>query len=329
VSEYKITVSPILNITTASGILEITPVVPGGDGWVLQSQNFIGETSQISWTWKKENPVSVVAQKPTQNEQKRIYIFSCDFTKKETWHHDSLWATESFPDIDGVQKTFQLAHGSGVGTAVIDLSHKKITEEATIVTPSGGSYIPVVKINGAVQTEREAYKTSGGQYTIDYVAGELTFIATPPSGNTVTIDYFYSPVGVGPIVKASPPTGKKWTLTAAEIQFSTDVIMNDAMVQNVFLQHPVYGYVSAGADVEYANIGTVLDYTYGSFPVVPAHGGPIRGTQTDTIILRWDYLSTIELLSSLSMEMKAWTKDALGFSGERATVTIYGVETDE
>ena len=280
---------------------------------------------------------SVVVTKPSQSEAGRIYVFSCDFTKKETFYVDSSGASDSF-NADGIQKTFSLAYGSGNGYAVIDLCHGKVTEEHLITTPSGGSYIPVVKINGALQDERESYEVTGGHYTIDYVAGKLIFISAPPSGNTVTVDYYTSGPDHGPCILAGPAAGKKWTLNAAEMQFSMDVDMTDTLLQNVLVDIPIfdgsgnYLYTAydqkAAADAVYKNIGAFLDYTYGSYPIIPGFGGS-RGLTKDTIILRWDYLSSMELPSSLNARIKAWTKHKRAFTGERATVTIYGVETDE
>lgn len=280
----------------------------------------------------------IIALKPDQDHFSRIYIFSCDFTKKESWYINSEWFTDSFA-ADGIKKTFQLSHGSGNGEVVVDLSHGKITDEASIISPSGSNYLPIVKINGAVQTEREAYEESGGHFEVDYVAGTLTFFAAPPDGNTVTFEGWYSPDGVGPRIEGGPGPGKKWIIDSAEIQFSRDIQINDTFVQNVFADIPIFdasgNYVQTildmkvRPDTEYLNTGNVLDYTYGSFPTVPAHGGPARGLTQDTIILRWDYPASLELKSSLNMKFKAWTKHNRGFGGERAVVTIYGVETDE
>lgn len=282
--------------------------------------------------------VKTTIWKPHQSEYGRIYVFSCDFTKKETWYHGASGTHESFA-ANGVQTKFQLSQGSGVGSAVIDLSHGKIADESLIVSPSGSSYSPVVRINGAIQTEREAFESAGGQYTVDYAKGEITFIATPPSGNTVTVDYWYSPSGAGPIIEIGPPSGKMWILNSAECQFSKDIVIKDTLLQNVILDYPVFdasgNYVTtlydtpAGADAVYATIGQFLDYTYGSLPVVPAIGGSERGLAQETVLFRWDYTSAIELFSSTNMRLKVWTKHGRGFEGERATVTIYGVETDE
>jgi len=82
-------------------------------------------------------------------------------------------------------------------------------------------------------------------------------------------------------------------------------------------------------NVEYHNVGNFLDFTHGSYPIIPAFGGPVRGLSKNIHIFRWDYESSMELLSSMNMRMKIWTKHGRGYIGERATVTVYGIETDE
>jgi len=282
--------------------------------------------------------VQMTAWKPTQSEYKRIYMFSCDFNKKETWYIESSGNSESF-NANGVQSNFSLAYGSGNGAAIIDLSHGKITEETSIVTPATGSYVPIIKINGAVQNEREMYETSGGNYEIDYIEGTLKFYAAPPSGNTVTIDYFYSPSGSGPIVIAGPGAGKKWIINFAEVQFSKDTDMKDTFVQNALIDLPifnasgVYQYTlydyKPYPDTYYYNAGNFLDFTNGSFPIIPPFGGSERGMVNDTLIFRWDYASSMELLGSLNARFKIWTKNGRGYEGERVVITIYGVEHNE
>jgi hypothetical protein len=281
--------------------------------------------------------IKATSWKPDQANYKRIYVFSCDFNKKETWYNNSSTNSESF-DADGVQNEFGLAYGSGNGAAIIDLCHGKVTDEYALVNPSGDSYVPVVKINGAVQTEREAFESIGGHYEIDYIAGKLKFYAAPPSGNEVTIDYHYSPSGHGPRVEAGPSAGKKWTINFAEVQFSVDTIMKDTFLQNAIIDYPVFvsGVYShtipdmkVGPDTPYLTGGNFLDYTNGSFPIIPAFGGSERGTTEDTLIFRWDYASSMELVSSLNARFLITTKHNRGFEGERVVITIYGVEEDE
>jgi hypothetical protein len=324
-------------------LLDADTTGPAG-GLIAAHNNAIVEpTQQVEVT--NTPAVSVTSEvkttvwKPHQSEYSRIYMFSCDFTKKQTWYEGSTKITEQFA-ADSVKTEFDLAHGSGNGGAVVCLNRGLVTEEELLAPPSGsaGGFVAVVDIDAIPQTEREFGEATGGTYEIDYVAGKLKFYTAPPNGSNVNITYYASPSGHGPSIVAGPPSGKMWIINSAEVQLSADVDMTDSLLQNLIADVPVFdgsgNYVTTlidhklAPDAVYSNVGNFLDYTYGSYPIIPAFGGT-RGLSKDTIILRWDYTAAMELMSSINMRMKVWTKHARGFGGERATVTIYGVEHDE
>lgn len=338
-AQFYYTLSNKIENVLGSGLVVQPVVAPDEEGWNLINSFYLDETSQLVWVWSKEDIKHVNLRKNTNGD--RVYSFSCDFCKKETWFIGSSGVTNEIVGTgDGITTDFYLSHGSGLGEAIIDLSHYKVTDENLIKSPNGtvGGYIPIVKVNGERVYERDAFETSGGNFTIDYTVGKVSFFNPPQSGHEITASYFYSPSGSGPIISLKPNSGKKIIIDFSEVQFSSDVTINDCIVQNVFLDYPVFisgqyittlQGVKATTDAEYGHFGNYLDYTFGSHPVVPAIGGPTRGTQNSTVILRWDYIKSLELLSSLNMNLKVWTKHNRGFFGERATVTIYGLEIDE
>jgi len=325
-----------------SGILEnITAVQPEGNEWVLVNSSFIPETLQICWTWKRNNPDKIVTVKPDSNLYSRIYAFSVNTCDPTTWYVESQYASgvELFPSLSNLlpislptgESTYNywiLPQNSGVGNSIIDLSHGKVTEENLLVAPTGTYQIEVF-IDGVKKTERECYENVGGDYQVDYENGYIFFFNAISGMANITANYYYSPSGVGPIFSVTPPVGKKWIIDTAELQVSTDFEMTDTIVQNVFLTHPVYGRIKAIEDVEYKRIDNFLDFTFGSHPIIPAFGGALRGSQQDTIIMRWQYLTPLELLSSLQMELRSWSKHGRKLGGERFVVTVYGLETDE
>jgi len=256
----------------------------------------------------------------------RIYSFSVNICDPTTWYVESEYVDDQLVAVASGETSFQTIHGSGYGCAIIDLFHGKITEENLLVAPTG-SYEVSVTVSGIAKTERECYEASGGDFEVDYLAGKINFFE--PQYGEVRASFFHTPSGLGPIFCAAPPAGKKWIIDAAELQVSSDFEMLDTIVQNVFLTHPYYGRIKAIADVEYKRIDNFLDFTYGSYPTIPAFGGPNRGTLNDTIIMRWNYLTPLELLSSLEMELRSWSKHGRGCGGERFVVTIYGMEQDE
>lgn len=290
----------------------------------------------------QSSSVPVTQWKPCCNSHSRIYLFSIDFCKKETWYVESTQVSnEIIGTGNGSITQFDLAHGSGFGEAIIDLCHGKVTDENLITPPSGspGGYIPIVTVSGIQLQEREMYEATGGDYEIDYIAGKITFYSPPASGEEILASYYYSPADHGPIIMGGPSAGKRWIIDAAEAQFSSDIVLTDTMLQNIVLDYPVFdgsgNYLytiydmKATTDAIYTNAGSFLDFCWGSLPTIPAWGGSERGMQNETILLRWSYLTPIVLNSSLNMRVKIWSKHQRAFGGERATVVLYGLETDE
>jgi len=268
----------------------------------------------------------------------RAYAFSPSFTDKCTWWYKSLYVDhEIVATADGVEDTFSLANGY-----VIDLIHGKITEEELIAVPEQGisdeptQWDPVVKVDGVVQQRVPAFQettpspTDGDDYYIAYDTGEIIFLAAPTNGAEITCSYFYSPLSPGSsFMEYKPPVGYQWLVDYAEVQFSEDVSMNDEVHFTVVVEHPLFGDIIAAPPSVYKTAGNLLDYSFGSHPLVPPFGGPIRGTQKSTIILRWEYISSITIKSSLLLKIRISLKDDVPFAGERATFTLYARETLE
>lgn len=326
-SQYEVTFSNRINVDSLVGISGASVVKPDGDGWILQAQNFIPETSQISWTWKRDERIAVETKKPDASKFSRIYSFSVNICDPTTWYVDSKYVDNELVGVASGQSDFYTSHGWSGGCAIIDLHHGKVTEENLLVAPTG-SYRIKVTIDGVEKTERECYESTGGDYKVDYLNGIITFFEPPASGE-VRASYFYAPSGVGPIFSVRAPAGKKWIIDAAELQVSDDFEMTDTIVQNVFLTHPIYGRIPAVSNVEYKTFANFLDFTYGSYPVIQPIGSGLRMCERPTTIMRWEYLTPLELLSSLDMELRSWAKHGRKFGGERFALTVYGLEADE
>jgi len=269
---------------------------------------------------------------PDEAGHARAYAFSPDWTKRETWYYKSVYQQdENVGTGDGVQTVFNLDNDF-----VIDLTHGKVMEEELVPVVDAGvsdqpsSWSPVVKVNDVAKTERAPFAASGGDYTIDYAAGTITFEVAPPNGELVVCSYFYSPDAAGhSYVEYIPPDGKVWYVERAEAQFSKDIILNDSVLFGVYVDHPTYGLIQAAPPSYYKTVGGYLDYSTGSLPVVPAFGGASRGLTQDTILLQWKYLTAIALRSSLKLRIRVWLDNDVAFGGERATFTLYIRELDE
>lgn len=274
-------------------------------------------------------PVAQVV--PQKSSASRVYAFSIDFTKRQTWWADAVKIADETFGGDALTTTFQLAHGSGTveNEAILNLTSGLITDDHLMIAPgdaTAGGYKPVVKIDSVVKTSRKPYETSGGDWWLDFTTGLLTFAVAPANQAAITVTYYYVPATAGPVIRFGPPAGKKWTIDYAEAQVSKNVSFDDCIIMQVF---GYGGAVPLGPQVRYENVGNILDYSYGSFVEYPPVAGTNgRGSTQGSLLFRWEYLSPIVLRSSLygGMQIKSWTENARPFGGERMTIVFYALE---
>lgn len=291
------------------------------------------------------NVPNVITKKPTTStETSRTYSFSIDWTKKETWHYDAVKVVNEFVGVgDGVTTAFSLAHGGPTtGEVILNLTNGLVTDEQFIfskVTPAepyptgvgfGYGYSPLVLIDypdtdpPVPQVEQNTYDPgSQGHYMIDHANGVINFWQPPSLYSAVIVTYWYVPSDAKGTMSINPPPGKRWLIDVVEAQFSEDIIMNDVVLQNQYSgETPIYPM-----NVEYRTMGAFCDYTFGSFPVVPPLGGPTRGLSKPTVIMRWEFATTVAIDSNQSI--RSWLKNGIPFGGERATLTWYAVEEND
>lgn len=266
------------------------------------------------------NPPVIGTTKPTIGE--RAWIFSHSFTDKTTWYSDSIRITDEAVGIgDGITTTFTLANGY-----VIDLSHGKVSDEDYIVSIYG----PIVKVASVTKTERPFGETTG-DYEIDYVNGSVVFFTPPAVGESVTVSYSYSPANMGSSIYLSPDPGKKLIITMSEAQFSRDLVLTDNLISSIWTYNPSLGPPPAkfeypGSRTRYKKMIDFVNYTMGSYPIIPAFLTGIRGLSQDVLHLRFDYQTALVLDSAYGAELRIWMEHHRPFTGESATITFYGYQ---
>ena len=265
------------------------------------------------------------------NIGKRITMFSHNFCDRTTWYAMSVpVSNEAVGTGTGSQTEFNLAH-----TYVIDVSHGKITDEDWLKEPTVGNgvnYVPVVKVDGVVQTEREFGEPTGGDYEIDYKTGKLTFYVAPAASKAVTVSYYYSPDTENSYNIFGPKTGKKWTVTDIELQFSEDVILSDEMTNAVWVYNPYdlpNKVIYPPSIARLKRSFDLINWSILSFPLIPAFGGTTRGHDCNVILLRFQYPSPIIVTASTGAEIRFWLRHHREFAGDFAVATLYGLEDDE
>lgn len=263
----------------------------------------------------------------------RLWVFSQDLCDKCTWFGDAVRVVDEAAGVGtGVQTAFPLAHGS-----VIDVTHGRISDEDKLVPTAaqgGASYALEIKVDGVAQTEREFGEVAGGDYEVDYDTGIVTFFVPPVLAAVITASYFYSPANAGSVMYIRPPAGKKFILTDVEVQFAKDIVISSEVQVGIYTYNPALGAPPAKFlyPPSFSRFKRVIDYvnwTRGSFPIIPAFGGATRGFLQDIIQLRFEYRSTVELKSSLGMEIRIWLKNHQPLAGEQATFTYYGLMENE
>jgi hypothetical protein len=265
------------------------------------------------------------------NIGKRITMFSHNFCDRTTWYTMSVpVSNEAVGTGTGSQTEFNLAH-----TYVIDVNHGKITDEDWLKEPTVGNgvnYVPVVKVDGVTQTEREFGELTGGDYEIDYKTGKLTFYVAPATGTAVTVSYYYSPDTDNSYNIFGPKTGKKWSVTDIELQFSADVVLSDEMTNAVWVYNPYdlpNKVIYPPSVARLKRSFDLVNWSILSFPLIPAFGGPVRGNASNIILLRFQYVSPIIITASTGAEIRFWLKHHREFAGDFASATLYGLEDDE
>jgi len=252
----------------------------------------------------------------------RLWAFSHDLCDKTTWYADSIKVTEEVIVPNGILSVFNLAHNK-----IIDLCHGLVSDEDKIIAPDGFSYCPVVKKNGIILVEREFGEITGGDYSINYSLGQITFFTIPALTSTLRITYYYA---TNSTLYIRPSVDKKLTLLAVECQFSKDLDLKDEINIGIYTYNPALGappakFLFPESFSRFKRTFDFINWTRGAFPIIPGFGGITRGFVQDIIQLRFEYTSPLELAYSSGAELRVWCKNHKELGGEQATFTCYGI----
>lgn len=225
---------------------------------------------------------------------------------------------------------------------LIDNYHGKISQEEFFKDSGGNSYRVVVKVNGITKTEQDPHVGSGGDYTISYATGRVTFLTALVESDEVKVTYHYATTSLYTI---KPAAGKILKIKSAEAQFSQDIGITDS------IRFQPYGYVQVFAPQLLDENGgpypantliplgdatvykTMLDYineANGAYPEIPALGGAgWRGSQQAVFTFPWNYIALTDLIPSYGMEIRIFLEHDVPFGGSVATATFYCLSVNE
>jgi len=260
-----------------------------------------------------------ISQEPRKAGDGLVFVTHnwCDPT---SWYTQSARVEGETLTDSGDGLTFNSSHDNW-----IDMTHGKIYREDLLAA----SYLPVIKVDGVTKTQRAPWAEAGGDFTIDYATGAVTFFVSQ-SGKAVTADYSREN---GSLYIIAPTAGKRLWVEYSEVQFSKDIEIN----AHTFFQPWAYSptgnpappeKVAAAYPTIYKTLDNYIEEANGCYPEIPIMGGP-RGFTSPRVTFPFKYQTVKELLSSYGLEIRVWIGGSLPFGGEYGTATFYCTSYDE
>lgn len=240
-------------------------------------------------------------------EGKSSTVVTHDFTDKCSWYQGSV-------EIVGGTLTNTVGNSFKYSdkTHWIDLESGRLYDEDKVMRETSNKYRPKIYVDGVEQT-------SG--FTIDYPAGTVTFDVLPLG--VVTASFFYADKSWF-ILK--PKAGKVLQIKAAEIQFSTNVVIHSPFVFEGWGVHPTYGLVpDVSTQIVYKNPKDFISAANEGQGLVPRWGG----LTYDVHVFPFNYARPKAVKDSQGAEIRVYIKDHKPIVGEYATGTFYVTVEDE
>jgi hypothetical protein len=247
------------------------------------------------------------------------------------WSDSSSWYTNSVRVTGEVlNKDTSCKKGFSSNNKWIDMTHGRCSREDEF----SASYVPIIYVNGEQKVEREPFEKSGGDFFIDYKNGIVEFAEVLDPQDVITADYSYA---TDSVFTVAPPPGKILRIEDAEVQFSQDIVMNDAICYEVWVYNPLdlpnkmplHLVDSSARPVIYKTMRDFVDEARGVYPSVPPIGGPARGITVGHVVLPFFWKTVRDLPSSMGAEIRAYLKKHNEFGGQFATATFYCTLIDE
>jgi len=260
----------------------------------------------------------------------RTNFFSHKYNDPTTWYQKSIRVIEEVATDVGAHTTYTLSHDT-----IIDTYHGKLTQEDDLRDSGGNSYRVVVKVDDVTKVEQDPHYGTGGDYTINYAAGSITFLSAQDANAVVEVTYHYATSSCFTI---APPANTKLQLDIAEVQFSTDINPTDSIqfqvwgIADFFLtpaQMSAYGipygigYKIQLQKLVYKTMVDFLNDAFRSYPTYLALGDSSNWRAQLQPVFDWDYLSSVFLFSSKGMEIRVLLEHDVPYEGYLATATFY------
>lgn len=275
-------------------------------------------TSNMTLDPRNVEGVPLLTEEPRIGRE--LIMVTHDFCNPTTWYTNSQRVTcimtGSTPWL-----TFSGPHKNW-----IDMEHGNMFDEDSLASDVDHHYSTSVWIGTTLKEPRDPFASFGGDYEIDHRNGHIIFYA-PVVEQPVTASYSYATDSTWVL---KPDDGSKLNIEVAEAQFGVDMTMNDSIEFQIWVYNPydLPNKVQYDATV-YKTVRNLIDEALGSYPLVKAFGGPLRGISADVYGFPFRYGTVRSLLSSQGVELRVRLKNDNAFSGSYATATFYCTVHDE
>jgi hypothetical protein len=255
-------------------------------------------------------------------------LTSHNFADRRTWYQESTKHLAMALVDSGDGLTF-----NGTNAPWIDNYHGRYADEDILLTKDGDLPRMVVYIDGVPATEQDPHLEAGGDYTVDYTNGTVTFLASQ-AGKTITVDVWSAGSSLW---KVEPAPGKMLKLLGAETQLSVGTSLRDTVHFEIWAYNPAdLPNKMMVQNKVYKTMSDYEDDANSTNPVVKktSHPSPKwRDLDDDLQVFPWDYASVSALLSSQGAEVRIRLEHDTPFDSStprgRATATLFFLSSDE
>ena len=275
-----------------------------------------------------------VTRKP---DAPKLTLITPNWCDRTTWYENSVYVEDEVAEDSGDHQTYNLAHQN-----VIDTYHGKITFEDVLKDSEGRSYRVGVKVNDVEKTEQDPHVGSGGDFTVNYAAGTVTFTSPLAGTETVKVTHHYAD---GSTFTIAPAAGKKLLVEKVEVQFSANIEMLDTFLFQAYglvdvfapqMMEPPWN-IPSGTKIpledplKYKTLGDLLNDSNHAYPAYPAVGGSNwRALKQAAYIFSWNYdVGATMLFASYGMEIRVSLEHDTVCGGAFATAAFYCTSEDE
>lgn len=270
-------------------------------------------------------------------EGSRCTIVTPNWCDKTTWFYKSTKKT-SITLVDSGDHTTYNAD-TGDGGPWIDNYHGKYFNEDFLRTEDGDLPRLKVYVDGVEKTEQDPHTASGGDFTVDYDSGSVTFTSALAGTETVTANVWQAGTSLW-ILK--PAEGKHLKILYSEVQFSEDIELKDTVkfqpygLVEVFAPqycpdpYPAGTMIPLGDPVVYKTFMDFINEANGAYPSISKNDTATpawRNLPKNIDTFPFNYQAVTNIHSY--MEIRIFLEHEVVFGGFAATATFYCMSYDE